>query len=186
MFFVSVEYCKNKSNYDKISRKKGVIIMNIAFSIIWGLVSGIVSGIIASIIIHVFWQTRKPKIEISKNIAINDKGEYRIKIINKTKNYVSDVNLQLQVIKPENGPDGIVIKKYNLTMPYPNILWISPFKKNDENYENAIRVVLPKNLEQNWTEDTHQYIKLIVFCSNELKTSSKVFEQCYHKKTQII
>lgn len=160
--------------------------MNIVFSIIWGLVSGIVSGIIASIIIHMFWQTRKPKIEISKNIAINDKGEYRIKIINKTKNYVSDVNLQLQVIKPENGPDGIVIKKYNLTMPYPKILWISPFKKNDENYENAIRVVLPKNLEQNWTEDTHQYIKLIVLCSNELKTSSKVFEQCYHKKHRLL
>ena len=153
---------------------------------LFSILTGVISGIISSALIFVFWQFQKPKLEISKEIAKNSKGEYRVKIRNKTHRYVSKIFIQLQVVKRTNGYEGYVFNTYNLDLPYSEIMLINPRRKQDEKADHAIRLVLPNDLEKQWTEDQYTYLKLNIYCSNEYGTASKVYEQCYLRKNVII
>lgn len=151
-------------------------------TVFFAIITGVVSGLISSIIIFVFWQLQKPKIEISKVISRNSNGEFRVKIVNKTRHYVSDISVQLQVVRRTNGHNGYVNNIYNLDMPYSEILFINPRKDVKKSTDHAIRFVLPADLETHWTDDKEISLKLIVHCFNEFKTASKTFEQCYYRK----
>ena len=148
-------------------------------------ITGIVSGLISSVLIFGFWQIQKPRLEISKDIAKNSKGEFRVKIVNKTSRYISNVIIRLQVVKRTNGHNGDVYNTYNLQLPYSEIMLINPRKDTKKNTDYAIRFVLPKDLEKHWVDDTHTSLKLIIHCSNEFNTASKTYEQYYHRKSTI-
>ncbi len=71
--------------------------------------SGIISGIVASIIMNAYLRSKKPKILISDRIARNDVGEYRIKLINKSKFYVTNMVVQARLISTSVGNGGNII-----------------------------------------------------------------------------
>lgn len=149
------------------------------------ILSGIISGFISSLLVYGFWQLQKPRLMISNEIAKNDKGEYRIKIINKSKKYIRNVIFRLQLVTNTNAANGYVFNTYNLELPYPEILMIGPYEKKSEKAEYAIRIVLPKDMEKYWIEDIYTHLKLIVHCSNELNTASRTYEQKFYKKSCI-
>ena len=147
---------------------------------------GVVSGIVSAIFIGLFWQISRPRIRISAEIAKNRKNEYRIKIINNSRFFsVADVRFFLQVVKQVNGQNGNILRTFNVELPYPYLLSISPQKRNDPYDEYAVRLVLPMNLESVWKEDEHMQLKLTVFCSNEFHTSSRMYIKTYYKKNCI-
>lgn len=152
------------------------------YDILLSIVSGIISGIIASVILNNYYWNVKPKLLISNQISKNEKGEYRIKIINKSKFYVTNVFIQLQLVTVSNGNGGNILKAINLDIPYKMLQIIDRYDKNNLNAPYAIRFVISKNLEEIWKEDEHTYLKLIVYCSNEHNNASKLYEYIYHKK----
>lgn len=155
------------------------------WNIIFSIITGIVSGIIASVILNHYYWNKKPKILVSDYIAKNDKNECRIKFINKSKFYVTNVIIQLQLVTVTNGDGGIILNSYNLDIPYSKIQFVCPYDKHDKNAAYAIRFVLPKNLEELWKDDNSTSLKLIIYCSNEHNNASKLIEHTYHKKNCI-
>ncbi len=155
------------------------------FKILLSIMSGIISGIIATVLLnHYYWHIT-PKLEISNDISKNEKGEYRIKIINKSKFYVTNIFIQVQLVKISIGNGGNILNAINLDIPYKKLQIIDPYDKNNLNAPYAIRFVLPSNLEELWKEDTNTYLKLIIYCSNEHNNASKLYEHIYYKKTCI-
>lgn len=146
------------------------------------IISGIISGIIASILLNWYYWNNKPRLKISELIAVNSEGEYHIKIINKSRFYVTNIYIQIQLITVSNGNGGTILNTYNIDFPSDKIKIINPYKKSDNNASYALQFTFSKNLEDIWKEDEHTYLKLILYCSNEHNNSSKLFEQIYHKK----
>lgn len=146
------------------------------------ILSGIISGIIASILLNWYYWNRKPNIRISDQIAVNNEKEYHIKIINKSKFYITNIYIQFQLITMSIGNGGTILNAYSIDSPNDKIKIINPYKKSDNDASYAIQFAFSKNLEEIWKEDEHTYLKLILYCSNERNNSSKLFEQRYHKK----
>lgn len=154
--------------------------------IVSSIISGIISGIIASIIINWYYWNKKPNLKISDKIAVNNDNEYNIKIINKSKFYVTNILIKLQLITISNGNGGSILNAYDLKFPSNKLYVINPYKKEDKDASYAIRFGISNDLEEIWKEDEHTYLKLIIYCSNEHNNASKLYEQIYHKKSQCI
>lgn len=150
------------------------------------IVSGVISGVISSVFMNFYYWNKSPKIIISDKIAKNDKDEYRVKIVNLSKFYVTNVFIQVQLITVYNGNGGNILNAINLDIPYKKIQIIAPYDKKDTNATYAVRFILPKALENLWTEDEHTNLKLSIYCSNEHNNSSKLYEQIYYKKNDSI
>ena len=156
--------------------------MGVFLEILLSIISGIVSGIIASILLNIYYWNKKPKLLISNQIAKNTKDEYRIKVVNLSNFYVTNVLIQLQLVTVRNGNGGNILSVVNLDIPYKAIQIIAPYNENDSNASYAIRFGLPKNLDDLWENDDHTYLKLVIYCSNEHNNSSKLYEKIYYKK----
>lgn len=124
--------------------------MYMLYDILLSVVSGIISGIIASVILNNYYWNNTPKLLISKEISKNEKGEYRIKIINKSKFYVTNVFIQLQLITLSNGNGGNILNTINLDIPYKMFQIIDRYDKSNLNAPYAVRFVISNNLEQIW------------------------------------
>lgn len=146
------------------------------------IISGIISGIIASILLNWYYWNRKPQVRISNQIAVNNEKEYHIKIINKSRFYITNVHIQFQLITISVGNGGTILNVYDLDYPKDKIKIINPYKKNDGNALYALQFAFSNNLEEIWKEDEYTYLKLLFYCSNERNNSSKLFEKVYHKK----
>ena len=127
----------------------------------------------------------KPNLQISDFIAKNNKNEYRIKIVNMSKFYITNVFIQAQLVTISNGNGGNVLNSISLKIPYENLKVISPYDQNDLNAPYAIRLAIQKNLEDIWIDDDRSHLKLIIYCSNEHNNSSKLYEKIYYKKSSI-
>ncbi len=158
----------------------------IFFQFLLSIASGIISGIIASILINIYYWRKSPKLLISKQIAKNKKGEYRVKVVNLSKFYVTNVFVQMQLITISNGNGGTILNVKNIDIPYKVIKVIAPFDKKDINATYAIRFVIPNDLEQIWENDMQTNLKLLIYCSNEHNNSSKLYEQTYYRKEDSI
>lgn len=158
------------------------VLLNILFSII----SGIISGIIATLLLNHYYWNQKPKLIISDHIAKNSKNEYRLKIVNKSKFYVTNVFIQVQLVTTVNGNGGYILNAINLDIPYKMLQIISPYDENDQSHAYAIRFVISRDLENIWKEDNNTYLKLIIYCSNEHNNASKLYEMKYYKKESCI
>ena len=152
------------------------------FEIICSIISGIISGVIASLLLNWYYWNKKPKLNISNCIAKNSKNEYRLKIVNKSKFYVTNIFIQVQLVTISNGNGGTILNAINLDIPYKMLQIISPYNKKDENHTYAVRFVISRNLEEIWKDDKHTYLKLIIYCSNEHNNASKLYEKEYYKK----
>lgn len=151
-------------------------------NILSSIVSGIISGIIASVVLNHYYWNITPKLLVSDYISKNNKEEYRIKIINKSKFYITNIFIQVQLITVTNGDGGNILNAINLDIPYKKLQIIDPYDKTSQNAPYAVRFVLPKNLEEIWKDDEHTYLKLIIYCSNEHNNASKLYEHIYYKK----
>lgn len=155
--------------------------MKMIISIVIGIVSGIVSSVIATILISYYYKRKKPIIEISNEIAKNELNEYRIKIVNKSKFYITSVLVEARLVTIKNGEGGTIIKTQKLDIPTRKIFMIEPYSPNNTQNPYAIWVGISKELERLWEDDSCTHLKVSVYCSNEWNVS-KVYEKRYYKK----
>ena len=139
--------------------------MDIWVSIITGVISGVISSIIATCIIGVYYKSKKPRIIISNKIAKNDLDEYRIKIVNKSPFYLSNVIVHARLITILNGMGGNVISVQNLDVPPAHIQLIDPYSTDKSNSSYAIWIGISKMLDTIWTDDSITSLKVTVYCS---------------------
>lgn len=149
------------------------------------ILSGILSGIIASVILNHYYWNIKPNLLISDHIAKNSKNEYRVKIINKSKFYITNIFIQVQLVTISNGKGGNILNVVNLDIPYKTLQIINPYDKKDSNALYAVRFVISNKLEQQWENDEYTHLKLTIYCSNERNNASKLHEKIYHRKSDI-
>ena len=150
------------------------------------ILSGIISGVVASVIINIYLRSKKPRILISDCIARNEDNEYRIKIINKSKFHISNMIIQARLISMSIGNGGNILSTKEIDIKQSEICLVEPYSKDVENAPYAIRIGISKNLEKYWIDDSKTYHRVIVFCSNEWNTASKMFIKNYRKKNTVI
>lgn len=155
--------------------------MQLVFSIITGIISGIISSVIATILMSRYYKSKIPDIVVSDEIARNTTNEYRIKIVNKSPFYVTDVVVQARLVTVKNGMGGNVINIQNLDVPITRIMMIDPYSSKNADNLYAIWVGISKKLDQLWADDSYKYFKVSVYCSNEWNIS-KDFDKYYYKK----
>lgn len=129
---------------------------------------------------------RQPKISISDVFAVNDLGEYRVKIVNYSRFSLSNVSIKLQKVTQSIGTNGELRNTVNIPIENSIIDYIEKYSKRDECAKYAIRVGLVRDIESIWQEDQHTYLQLIVTCSDKTGNSKKVFIKKYHKKSLCI
>lgn len=150
------------------------------------IVSGVVSGIIASSLMNMYYWNKTPRLIISDQIAKNNKKEYRVKIVNLSRFFITNISIDAQLVTVCNGNGGNILNVVNLDLPYKKLQVIAPYDKKDVNAMYAIRVVLPKELEAIWSNDDHTNLKLVIYCSNEHNNASKLYEKTYYKRNDSI
>lgn len=159
-------------------------------SVVVGLISGVISGIIASIIAQLIFRLNKPKIEISNDIAKCEKQdgtfEYRIKIVNKSKQYVKNMKVFAHLVTNHNAPDGNLLTVEPVHISRNDISFIEPFDEKDQNALYAIRLRIESELENLWGDDSITYLEIKIFCENEKNGCGKVFSNIYRTKKSII
>lgn len=155
-------------------------------SFIIGIVSGLISGIISSIIANVLIKKNKPNLLISDKFSKSKNNssnyEYKIKVINKSKEYLKNVKISAQLMTSINAVGGVLLSVKPVHIVYNDINLIDPYNKDDENARYAIRIRLDDNLEKIWDDDNHTYLEVKIYGENESNGSGKVFRQVYNKK----
>ncbi len=160
--------------------------MSFLTSLLSGIGSGVVSGIIASVLLNKYYWSLKPNLIISDKIAVNDDNEYHIKIINKSHFYITNIYIKIQLVTVSIGNGGSISNVFELNFPSNKLTIINPYNRKDKDATYAVRLGISKNLEDEWIEDEHTYLKFIIYCSNEHNNSSKLFEKIFYKKNLCI
>ena len=153
------------------------------------LLLGILSGIIASLLFHLLLKKDTPKIKISDTIAMRsdeEHTEYRIKVVNLRKRYVSHVSVFLFLDNMENGPDGRILREKPLVVYSEDIPFIDPKRRKDLDCKYAVRFRVDDNLLSKWEDKKHQYLLLRLYCIDEKSGSGKMFEKEYRSPNCII
>lgn len=116
-----------------------------------GLPAGIVAGLISSAIIYYFTCGIKPKIGISKQIAVDKpEGVFRIKVFNKSRVFLSDVTYTLHLC--QRTDDSIC----DITEIYPcksKLGFFEPYDRHDDLHDYAVRISYPISAVENMQED---------------------------------
>ncbi len=151
---------------------------------------GVVTGLIASIAFQTINYLSKPKIKISEEISkkenpVTKETEYRFKIVNKSKHYVKNVKVFLEVVTRDNGSGGAILSTKPIHVLRRDVSFIEPFDKNDKEAPYAIRFRIDGDLDKIWVEDNKSYLRLRFYCESEFNGTGKLFTQDYSKKTSI-
>lgn len=158
--------------------------MDVWISIVISVISGIVTGIITGILTYCLIRCGKPKIEIINTIAKSTEDEkdiYYIKVINKSKCYLYNLQYELCLINIKQGTnskgerDEIKIRK---VLKFAKPLWntICPFSKDNTDYAlwistyNDLRALL-KQFGQG------AYISFTISANHGFSDSCKVFNK---------
>lgn len=149
--------------------------------IIRSIITGILSGVISSIIIYALVFKIKPKILISDQIAKsfeNDKDVYRIKIVNKSKFDVFNVDCHLYYCYTQE--DGI-IQITEILQSQTRIAHISRYNKKDENNEHAVRLSfsITEEYENKLSSDKNAFFQLTVVATHGFTNTSTHIEKKY-------
>lgn len=149
--------------------------------IITSIITGILAGIVSSIIIYILVFKIKPKISISNQIAKsfeNDKYIYRIKIVNKSKFDVFNVDCHLYYCYTQE--DGIV-QITEISPIKTRITHISRYNKKDEKNEHAVRLSfdITEEYETQLKSDENAFFQFTVAATHGFTNTSTHIEKKY-------
>lgn len=152
------------------------------------IVTGIISGIVSAAIFHCLLQQNVPEIKISDKISkrdVNGKTEYRIKVVNLKKRYVTNIRPYLELVHQEYTSTGIVARTKILPIYADDIPYIDPYDENDTVYKYAVRCELTDTLEADWN-DNLKYLQVKIFCEDAFSGAGKLFCQTYQNPNTCI
>lgn len=154
---------------------------------------GILSSLVASLVFLCFLTRIRPKIEISKQIAkeyadgdVCGQGPYKIKIINKTRRRIIDVEAQLHLMEIRVLPGGIIRRGVPIPLVRSKIMEIEKFDPRDESADYAFRFIIDADVEEIWKDDSHSFLRFRISATDSFSGFKRVFIMDYHKKRDCI
>jgi len=151
------------------------------------IIIGILSSFIASIVFLQFLIRLRPNIEISPYISYGDNnGNFRIKIINRSKRDAINLKYELSIVTPVNVPNGTVSNYKTLKLKKDNAFEIKGFDKSDTSAGYAKRIVTSENLYNMWNDEKGNYLVFRMIVTDSLSGFHKVFRREFHTKRNVI
>ncbi len=154
------------------------------------IIIGILSSFVASLVFLFFLTRVKPNIIISKKIAKQTDSahevRYRIKIINKTPRYITNVNPQLHLVSLVATAGGMIKRSRRIPITPNEVVELSKFDTKDTNAEYAYRFIIDENIEELWEDDVHSFLRFRISANDSLSGFNKVFEREFHTKRNSI
>ena len=150
---------------------------------------GVVGSFVASILFLAFASIFRPKLSISKNIAVWEEEDgttyYSVKVVNC--GYYSAINItaEFSIIGLRKVQGGLGKRIYDIDLKKNNLLVLRPYDKKDPRdctYEFLTR----KNLPKIWEDKPDAKLFFRVFAQHSFTSFSKLFEQKYDNQKVFI
>jgi hypothetical protein len=147
---------------------------------------GALSSLIASIVWLFAFSRIRPNIQISDKIAKtvdrNNETVYKIKVINRGKRPIMNVQAKFALAKfalatPRIVPNGFVIRIINIELQTHELFALAKFDKGDEEAEYAYRFLTYENLDEAWIDDKLSYLVFRIYATDSLSGLGKLFER---------
>ena len=151
--------------------------------------TGVLSGIAASALFLWFsFSFLKPKLIISPNIAVNsensDKKYIEIKFINKCRNGLNNVKVEILKSQIKNSASGPFIE--HKEVKHRDIYHIAPYNKKDSNARYAFRITEAIDIDSIWISDVQDFITVMVHATHSMSGFSKSFRYEYRNKSKTV
>lgn len=148
-------------------------------------------GVVTSFIFLGILSRFRPKIEISPTIArgVSPRGGetvYRIKVINRTRDSITDIRAQLHLFRPFQTATGQIWKSKSIELKRSDPISIGKFDKKDEDAEYAFRFLTYDNLEETWSDDTSQFLRFRIFARHSTSGFGGLFHKDFRLKRESI
>ncbi len=149
------------------------------------LIVGIVSGIISSTLCILFTRVIKPRLKVADVISLvktdEDKYEYRIKFINKSKCRLIDLYYELNYCTAFNSGQLIDIERLN---PQKQMIKsVAGFERKSESAKYAVRIgYIIDNKKCPLLEDGTKYLEFNITATHSLTGTKKTITKRYYKK----
>ena len=156
------------------------------FFILDKVVLSLFIGVVTSVLFFFILSRYKPVIKISPRISKrynNNKNTYLylVKIINKTKHPIVDINVEFIIKTPIQTANGEVWRVKKIPFEFDSLLSLGEFKKNDNNAKFSYRFGTEEDLESIWIDD-HQLLTFKIYAKHSLSGFGGFFEQDYSLK----
>jgi|GEM_PF-1692306 len=154
---------------------------------------GLSSSIVASIILIYVLRFIKPRIEISKQIAVGKSAdnakEFQIKIVNKTRRAIIDIDAEMHLIRRINVGGGVIPEYKSIPLKINSRMEIcgKKHKVNRDFFEGANFIFLTyQNIEELLTSIPNSYILITIGATDSFSGVRRIFPQEYFRKEDIV
>lgn len=144
------------------------------------------TGIIASLSSVLLLHSIKPRIEISSKIAkqkdSRGKTYFGVKVVNKSKSAIKNINVSWEILIPQNVPGGVRYETITLKLRKERT-YIEGKREN----KNVYIFNTEDNIQNLWSDSRHMYVLFRIYCEHAVFSTGKLFKQKYmFKKNDII
>lgn len=146
------------------------------------IIIGVSSSFVASIVFLYFLNMLRPKIIISEQIVKNyNMGhvEYQIKIINKTRRNIMNVQAHLFLITPTEISGGIIEKNDEIQLRTKTLTDMAKFNDKDETANNVFRFICEENIEEDLNKNENSFLRFKISATDSLSGCTSVFSKDY-------
>ena len=144
---------------------------------------GVLSSLVASLIFLRFLVTRKPSLEISKQISMGTEyggvsSWFEIKVINRTSTHVMNIKAELHSVVPESKPGGVVMDLHRIELKRDEVFTLGKFDKKDQDAKYAFRFGTLEDLSQ-LRQDGQSHLVFTIYAVHPVSGFGQVFVQKY-------
>ncbi len=155
-----------------------------------GIITSVLTGAASSfVVILILSRFARPDVSVSPMISKVRNGDsfsYDIKIVNKSKRRLVNVQAELLLVKTKNIPGGTIVTTAKLSLIKENVFVIDRYDVKDRDEKYAYRFRTDENIDKVWSDDDTQMIRFRIYGHNEISGFGRVFEQDYRIKRSSI
>lgn len=137
---------------------------------------GVVSSLCASVLFLLLLFLVRPRIHISPVLARTADGEFRVKLVNRSRRAAADVRVQMFVSKHTYSVDGRPVYKLSpvdLKITDGLIVVLPGFRRRDEDCRYARRIVVIDDLDSIWPDDGRSVVLVRVYARDSFSNFGK-------------
>ncbi|WP_456378831.1 hypothetical protein [Thiolapillus sp.] len=151
-----------------------------------GIITSVLTGAASSfVVILILSRFARPEVSVSpviSKVSNGDSFSYVIKIINRSKRRLVNVQAELLLVKTKNIPGGTIVTTEKLSLIKDSVFVIDRYDVKDRDAKYAYRFRTNENIDEVWDDDDTQMIRFRVYGHNEISSFGRVFEQDYRIK----
>ncbi len=159
--------------------------------VIVGVITGLIASLIGSLIFFYALSRLKPQIEISDKISKdenprNGQTRYRIKILNKTKAPIMNINAQFRVFRSYLTRGGQIYQTREIPLKTNNPIAIGGFDLKDQDANYAYRFITYCPLLEEWQDTSVEFLRFRIICTHAISGFGQYFIKDYYLKSDIV